>query len=330
MVTFLSGGTGTPKLLSGVIGNEDIIVVGNTGDDIEMGNMIICPDLDTVMYLFSGLLDRKKWWGMENDTFKTHKLLTEFAEKSGWNGEPQFLPEEDQMRGRKIARWRRFSRDSEFMKIGDMDRAIHSFRSSRIDSGDNLTEITEKLCTMLGAEIELLPMSNDPISSMVITERGKMHFQSFWVGYKGKLKVKGVEYEGSEMAKPTEEVSNALKDKVIIGPSNPVTSIGPIRAINGIEKLLWKTKVVAVSPFIGDKTFSGPVKKLMESMGMRPDTSGFVDAYPFVDAFVIDKGDKTKIDRTVVKTDIRMNCRSDSIRVYEACCEALKNIDDNL
>ena len=87
MVTFLSGGTGTPKLLSGIIGNEDVVVVGNTGDDIEIGNMIVCPDLDTVMSLFSGLLDRKKWWGVENDTFQTHKLLVEFAEKSGWNGE---------------------------------------------------------------------------------------------------------------------------------------------------------------------------------------------------------------------------------------------------
>ena len=330
MVTFLSRGTGKPKLLSGIIGNEDVVVVGNTGDDIEIGNMIVCPDLDTVMYLFSGLLDRKKWWGVENDTFQTHKLLVEFAEKSGWNGEPQFLPEEDQIRGRKISRGRRFSRNSEFMKIGDIDRAVHNFRSSRIDSGDDLTEITEKLCNMLGAEIELLPMSNDPVSSMILTERGKMHFQSFWAGYKGKLKVKGVEYEGSKIAKPTEKVVNALKNKVIIGPSNPVTSVGPIRSIKGIEKLLWKTKVVAVSPFIGDKTFSGPIKKLMESVGMVPNTSGFVDAYPFVDVFVIDSEDETKIDRPVVKTNIKMNCKADSIRVYEACCEALENIDGDL
>ena len=326
MITFLSGGTGTPKLLSGMPHNADTIVIGNTGDDIEMGDLLVCPDLDTVMYLSSGILDRKKWWGIKGDTFDTHDYLVGLAKEKGWDGNPNFLKKDEQTNGKKIANWRRFSGGEEFMKIGDRDRLFHKLRSCLIEEGKTLTEVTENLCSVLKASVKLLPMSDDPVSSILQTDLGEMHFQAFWAGWKGKPEVENIEFRGAETAKTTRFVVDALKNEVIIGPSNPVTSIGPILSLKGVEELLSETKVVAVSPFIGDKSFSGPIKKLMMAKGYEANTSGLMEMYPFVDVFVIDSNDKTRIDRPMVRTDIRIDCKSDAMRVYEACLKAFEKV----
>tara|TARA_B000000460_G_C21487074_1_gene379810 strand:- start:196 stop:1185 length:990 start_codon:yes stop_codon:yes gene_type:complete len=327
MITFLSGGTGTPKLLSGMPHNADTVVIGNTGDDIEMGDLLVCPDLDTVMYLSSGILDRKKWWGIKGDTFDTHDYLVGLAKEKGWNGNPNFLKKDEQTNGKKIANWRRFSGGEEFMKIGDRDRLFHKLRSCLIEEGKTLTEVTENLCSVLKAGVKLLPMSDDPVSSILQTDLGEMHFQAFWTGWKGKPEVENIEFRGAETAKTTRFVVDALKNEVIIGPSNPVTSIGPILSLKGVEELLSETKVVAVSPFIGDKSFSGPIKKLMMTKGYEANTSGLMEMYPFVDVFVVDSNDKKRMNRPVVRTDIRIGCKADATRVYEACLKAFEKVE---
>jgi LPPG:FO 2-phospho-L-lactate transferase len=196
-----------------------------------------------------------------------------------------------------------------------------------IEEGKTLTEVTENLCSVLKAGVKLLPMSDDPVSSILKTDQGEMHFQAFWAGWKGKPEVESIEFRGSETAKATRLVVDALKNEVIIGPSNPVTSIGPILSLEGVEELLSETKVVAVSPFIGGESFSGPIKKLMIANGYDANTAGLMEMYPFVDAFVIDSTDKTKMDRPVVKTNIRIDGKVDAVRVYESCLKAFEEVD---
>ena len=327
MVTFLAGGTGTPKLLAGadpVFAPTETTVVGNTGDDIELGGHLVCPDLDTVLFLEGEVLDRERWWGIEGDTTETHERLRELADAAGLTAGPRYLPDDLQTAGRDIARWRRFSGVAEFMEIGDRDRAVHITRTSLLDEGHTLTEVTERLADAFGLERTLLPMSDDPVASIVHTDQGSMHFQEFWVAHRAAPAVESVEFRGAESAAPTDEVLTALTEPVIIGPSNPVTSIGPMTAMDAFRDALDRTPVVAVSPFVGDEVFSGPAAKLMAAVGHEPSTHGVADAYDAVDAFVLDEADGTDLGRPVVRTDTTLDTPADAERVARACREALE------
>jgi LPPG:FO 2-phospho-L-lactate transferase len=329
MVTFLSGGTGTPKLLAGsdvVFPPEETTVVGNTGDDVELGGLLVCPDLDTVLFLDGGVLDQETWWGIADDTAETHEFVHEIADRAGLDAGPQYLPDEVQTAGREIARWRRFSGVGEFMHIGDRDRAVHLTRISLIDEGRSLTEVMEILADAFGLERTLLPMSDDPVATLVHTPGGRMHFQEYWVAHEGRPTVDGVEFRGAENATATAEVMAALAEPVVIGPSNPVTSIGPMLAVDGIERALAETSVVAISPFVEDEVFSGPAADLMAGVGQDPSTAGVAEAYPFADAFVLDEADGTDLDRPVVRTDTSMDDDGDAARVARAVTDALETV----
>lgn len=327
MTTFLAGGTGTPKLLAGsdaVFPPSETVVVGNTGDDIELGGVLVSPDLDTVLFLDGGVLDRETWWGIEDDSSTTHDELHRIAEHAGVAPEPRYLPDEQQIAGREIARWRRFSGVGEFMQIGDRDRAVHVTRTSLLDEGTTLTEATETLADAFGLDRTLLPMSNDPVATIVHTPERAMHFQEFWVGHDGEPSIETVEFRGAADAEPTERVLDALAQPVVIGPSNPVTSIGPMLSMERFEQALFETTVVAVSPFVGDQLFSGPAAKLMRAVGYDASTAGVAEAYPFVDAFVLDGDDPTALDRPVVRTDTTLDTGTDADRVARAVSEALE------
>jgi len=324
MVTFLAGGTGTPKLLAGV-DRDDVTVVANTGDDVVLGGHLVCPDLDTVLFMEGEVLDRETWWGITGDTTETHDRLHTLAEAAGLEGGPRYLPEDRQTSGREIARWRRFSGVAEFMLIGDRDRAVHITRTSLLDEGYSLTEVTRTLADAFDCDLDLLPMSDDPIASMIHTPAGAMHFQAFWVAHRGEPAVEDVEFRGAGRAEATDAVLEALADPVVIGPSNPVTSIGPMTAIDGIREALAETPVVAVSPFVEDRAFSGPAATLMEGVGYEPSTRGVAEAYPFADAFVLDDADGTDLDRPVVRTDTHIDGEGDAKRVWRACQRALEN-----
>jgi LPPG:FO 2-phospho-L-lactate transferase len=327
MVTFLSGGTGTPKLLAGageVFDPADLAVVANTGDDVELGGLMVCPDLDTVLFERGGVLDRERWWGIDGDSTETHNELRSLSERAGFEAGPRYLADERQTDGPQLARWRRFSGISEFMTIGDRDRALHLLRTSLLNEGHTLTETTKRLADAFSLDIALLPMSDDPVATMVHTPEGAIHFQEFWVAHGGEPAVEDVEFRGTERAAPTEEVLDALSEPVVIGPSNPVTSIGPLLALDGVPEALAETTVVAVSPFVGDRLFSGPAAKLMEAVGLEANTSGMVESYPFADAFVVDERDPTSLGRPTVTTDIGIEDAEDSARVVRAVADALE------
>ena len=329
MLTFLAGGTGTPKLLAGATDRfspSELAVVANTGDDIELGGLLVCPDVDTVIFQAAGELDTARWWGIENDSHETNRELHRLADAAGLDDGPQYLPPDQQTSGREIARWRRFSGIAEFMTIGDRDRAVHITRTSLLDAGHSLTEATAVLTEAFDVELTVLPMSDEPVATLVETPDGTMHFEEYWVAHRGDVSVEAIEYRGSDRAGPTAEVSEALTDPVIIGPSNPVTSIGPILSLPGVRSALESTPVVAVSPFIEDELFSGPAADLMAATGMEPTTQGVADAYPFADAFVLDSEDATELDRPTVRTDITIDTEGDSRRVIDASWEALQNV----
>ncbi|WP_226012696.1 2-phospho-L-lactate transferase [Halomicrobium salinisoli] len=327
MVTFLSGGTGTPKLLAGadaVFDPAETTVVGNTGDDVVLGGHLVCPDVDTVLFHDGGVLDRETWWGIDDDTAETHEELRRLADEADLGSGPRFLPPERQTEGREIGRWRRFSGVAEFMHIGDRDRAVHVTRTSLLDEGQSLTEATRVLADAFGLERSLLPMSDDPVATLIHTPDGIQHFQEWWVGRGGEPTVEDVEFRGADDAATTDAVDAALDDPVVIGPSNPVTSIGPMLAVPGFEAALRETTVVAVSPFVGDEVFSGPAADLMAALGREPSTAGVADSYPFADAFVLDEADPTELDRPVVRTDTAIDGDDDSERVARAVAEALE------
>ncbi len=327
MVTFLAGGTGTPKLLDGaaaVFDPADTAVVANTGDDVELGGHLVCPDVDTVLFSEGGVLNRERWWGIDGDTTETHDELHRLADAAGFDAGSRYLPDDAQTAGRDIARWRRFSGVAEFMEIGDRDRAVHVTRTGLLDEGRTLTEATRTLAEAFGVDVDLVPMSDDPVATLIHTPDGTLHFQEYWVAERAEPTVEDVEFRGADDAEPSPAALDALDDEVVVGPSNPVTSIGPMLAVPGFEAALRDTTVVAVSPFVEDDVFSGPAADLMAGVGEEPSTAGVADVYPFADAFVLDDADGTDLDRPVVRTDTRMDDAADAERVAEACAEALE------
>lgn len=265
MIIF-SGGTGTPKLLDGlkeILPSEELTVVVNTAEDLWVSGNLITPDLDTVLYLFSDQIDRKKWWGIENDTFRTYERMQELGVE-------------------------------ESMKLGDRDRATHIIRSNLIRDGASLTDATVKLASLFGIDANILPMSDDPVSTYIETLKGVMHFQDFWIGNHGGPDVLGVDIRGVSEASIAKKVLEALEkdDRVLIGPSNPITSIGPIISLPGMRELLMQKKVVAVSPIIGNAPVSGPAGKLMQACGLEVSSMGVAEYYQdFLDVFVFDERD---------------------------------------
>ena len=333
MVTFLAGGTGTPKLLDGatrVWDPAEVAVVANTGDDVELGGHLVCPDVDTVLFAGGGVLDRETWWGIDDDTTATHAEIRRLADEVGLGTEPRYLDAKAQTAGREIARWRRFSGVGEFMEIGDRDRAVHVTRTGLLDEGRTLTEAVRVLADAFDLDVALLPMSDDPVATLVHTAAGEtIHFQEYWVARRGEPAVVDVEFRGADDAEPTPAVRDALADPVVIGPSNPVTSVGPMLALPGFEAALSETPVVAVSPFVGDEVFSGPAADLMAGVGRDPSTAGVAEAYPFADAFVLDADDATDLpDRHVERTDTRIDDAADAERVARACERALAAVSD--
>jgi LPPG:FO 2-phospho-L-lactate transferase len=334
MTTFLSGGTGTPKLLAGaesVFDPAETTVVANTGDDVELGGLLVCPDVDTVLFEQGDLLDLETWWGIADDTTETHEELHDLAEAADLAKGPRYLPAEVQTSGRHLASWRRFSGVAEFMELGDRDRAVHLTRTSLLDEGYNLTEVTRLLADAFDAPVDVVPMSDDPVASIVHTPEesdeydDEMHFQEFWVAHRGDPEVDHVEFRGGEEADPAPAALGAIEEgPVVVGPSNPVTSIGPMLAIEELHDALDDATVVAVSPFVEDEVFSGPAADLMAGVGFDPSTAGVAEAYPFADAFVLDDEDDTDLDRPVVKTDTEMNDAADAERVARAVADALE------
>ncbi|MDW7732304.1 MAG: 2-phospho-L-lactate transferase [Methanolobus sp.] len=297
MIIF-SGGTGTPKLLNGfrkVISEKGITVVVNTAEDLWVSGNLVTPDIDTVLYLFSDRIDLKKWWGIEGDTFRTHEAMKSLGHR-------------------------------ERMMLGDLDRATHVMRSNYLREGNTLTEAIMKLSDSMGIKARVFPMSDDPVSTTIVTPSGKMHFQDFWIANRGEPEVLDVFQEGIDRAAISPAVLRALEneDEVLIGPSNPITSIGPIIGLPGMVDILRTKKVIAVSPIIGNEPVSGPAGKLMHARGIDVSSAGVAAYYSeFVDTFIIDNQDAIEdaafedVGCKVVRADTMMRSVDVSVGLSE-------------
>jgi LPPG:FO 2-phospho-L-lactate transferase len=291
MITFLSGGTGTPKLLRGmqkVMDRHEIAVIVNTAEDIWISGNHISPDLDTVMYLFAGILNTDTWWGIRNDTFTTHEET------------------------------KRFGID-EFIAIGDRDRAVHIARGEMLRNGMRLTNATKLLCDRFGVRETVLPMTDTEVTTQVRTDLGLIHFQEYWVRAKGALEIHEVVRFSEEPPVATEEILAEIEasDAVVIGPSNPVTSILPILECEGIRQAISTKTVIAISPFIGTAPVSGPAAELMRARGFEPSSKGVLDCYgEIVDIFVQDTRDPVDAG-TSVRTDTLMTDEEKSIALAQ-------------
>ena len=300
----LSGGTGTPKLLQGLrklIPDEKITVIVNTAEDIMISGNLVSPDVDTVLYLFSGQLDDAKWWGVRNDTFHTHNAL----KKMGIN---------------------------EKLMIGDTDRATHVYRSELMRKGASLTEATSQLSTTLRIRARVLPMCDDTVETMITTPHGQMHFQDFWIGAHGEPDVLDVKIKGLEKASTSREVMEALgsDDNVIIGPSNPITSIGPILSIKHIRGILSFKKVIAISPIIGNAPVSGPAGKFMKACGFSISSKGVAEFYgDILDMMIIDERDTANEKNFPVRT-VRSDTMMTSVEKSEALARCVLELFEKL
>ena len=274
MITFLSGGTGTPKLLRGVqkvMDRHEIAVVVNTAEDIWISGNHISPDVDTVMYLFAGILNTDTWWGVRNDTFTTHEEAT------------------------------RLGLD-EFITIGDRDRGVHIARGEMLRNGMRLTNVTKILCERFGVRETVLPMTDSEVTTQVMTDLGLIHFQEYWIRAKGKIDIRKVVRTFDNPPVATDEVLTTIEasDAVVIGPSNPITSIYPILSCEGLKPALKDKFVIAVSPFIGHAPVSGPAGALMEAAGYEPSAIGTFNCYNGLpDIFVQDIRDEVQVSHSV-------------------------------
>ena len=274
MITFLSGGTGTPKLLRGmqkVMDRHEISVIVNTAEDIWISGNHISPDVDTVMYLFAGILNTDTWWGIRSDTFTTHEEITRLG-------------------------------IDEFIAIGDKDRAVQVARGEMMRNGMRLTNVTKILCERLGVRENVLPMTDTEVTTQVKTDLGFIHFQEYWVRAKGKIEIQEVVRSFNEPPVATQEVLETIgaSDAVVIGPSNPITSILPILSCDGMKEALRDKVVIAVSPFIGNAPVSGPAAALMTAAGFEPSSSGTFNCYGgFTDLFVQDIRDPVTVSHSV-------------------------------
>jgi LPPG:FO 2-phospho-L-lactate transferase len=268
-ITALGGGVGASKLLLGlyeVMDPAGLTIIVNTGDDIVLHGLKISPDLDIVTYTLAGIVDHAKGWGFRGETFHALKRLAALGRADWFN-------------------------------LGDRDLATHIHRSALLEEGRTLSEATESIRTALGVKARILPMSDDPVPTIIESNEGAMHFQKYLVKRRAEPVVEGIRFAGVKQALPAPGVLEAIREarRIIVCPSNPLISIGPILAIPGVREGLRASKddVVAVCPIVGGKSLKGPSDKMLEQLGYEATALGVAKLYTdFTGTFVIDPADK--------------------------------------
>src|SRR2546421_2167238 len=268
MIVVLAGGVGAARFLQGlvqVVPQNEITVIGNTGDDREFYGLHVSPDLDIVTYTLAGVVDEAHGWGIRNDTYNTMSQLTRYG-------------------------------NEDWFMLGDRDLATHIQRTNLLRQGKTLSEITGALCKKFGLDIQLLPMTNQPVATHIHTPAGLFHFQEYMVQRHCADEVQDVIFVGADEAQPAPGVLDALKDAeaILLAPSNPIVSIGSILAVPGIHDVLHEASgmIVAVSPIIGGAPIKGPADKLMSGLGMEVSAVGVARCYrDFLDVMIVDEQD---------------------------------------
>jgi len=277
-VVCLAGGVGGAKLADGlqqIVAPGDLTVIVNTGDDLERHGLTVCPDHDTVLYTLAGVADPVQGWGIAGETFEVAAALAGLGEET-------------------------------WFRLGDRDLATHLFRTERLRAGARPTEVATELADRLGVRTRILPMTDSSVRTRVRTDAGWLDFQDYFVRLRQQPEVLEVRFEGAAAAAITPEVREALRsaEVIVVAPSNPIVSIGPILAVAGLtdEITAARTRGVAsvgVSGIIGGKALRGPADRMLASLGHEPSALGVARGYAAIgllDAFVIDHADAALAD----------------------------------
>jgi LPPG:FO 2-phospho-L-lactate transferase len=310
MIVVLTGGSGGAKFVEGlrrVVPAEDITIIVNTGDDHDWWGLHVSPDLDSITYALAGMLSSERGWGVRGDTFYCLQAMKEL-------GEPYWF------------------------SVGDRDLATHILRTKLLSQGHTLAEATQLIAERLNLKSRILPMSNMRVETRVDTPSGEFSFEEYFVQRWYQDPVNGVRFAGASAAKPAPGVLDAIAgaQAILIAPSNPVTSLGPILAVPGIRDALVNSpaQVVAVSPIIGRAAVSGPAASLMAAQGLEVSIAGVAEAYgSFLDALVVHDSDATAAhslanDHLQVHcTNILMRSADDKARVAQVALDLARPRD---
>ncbi len=272
----LAGGVGAAKFIEGLANEVDpelLKIIINTGDDIELFGLTLCPDIDIITYTLAGLIDNNKGWGFKEETFNCLSRLKVFYGFDWFNA-------------------------------GDKDLATHIYRTDLLKKGLTKAEATKRVCEKLGVKSELIPMCNETVETYIKTPQGEMHFEEFFIKHQCQLEILSVEFKGIENSRPVEGVLEYIEKakRIIVCPSNPIVSIGTIIQVNGIKDALIKAreKIFAISPIIEGATVKGPADKLMKNAGFEVSCVGVAKYYQdFLGNFIVDNKDcnlKPKIE----------------------------------
>jgi LPPG:FO 2-phospho-L-lactate transferase len=298
MILALTGGTGGAKLVQGLaaeIDPADLTIICNTADDAIFHGLHVSPDIDTIVYTLAGLNDEQKGWGLAGESFVALEQLRRLGEEV-------------------------------WFKLGDKDLAMHILRTQLLRQGITLSGVTQRIRTALDVKSQILPMSDDRIETRIVTSGGEISFQEYFVRERWAPEVKQVFFAGIDRSKPAPQVLQAIRNAagIVICPSNPVTSIGPILTVPGVRQTLRESgrRIVGVSPIIAQAAISGPAHTLMRANGLEPSVRGVAKGYAdILDVLMIDPedqpvyGDIEKLGVKAVSANIRMNSLADKRRL---------------
>ncbi len=275
MILVLAGGVGAARFLAGLIQAVDpseVVTVVNTGDDTELHGLSISPDIDTVTYTLAQAIDPERGWGLRDETWRAMGALERFesVRPDGSSAAP---------------RW---------FNLGDTDLATHFYRTARLREGATLADVTDEVRRAFGLSLSIVPMSNESVRTMVHLEDGAVSFQEYFVKLRHSVPVTGVEFVGADSATFIDPQIIAAASTIVIAPSNPIVSIGPIRALSGVEDALRarRNDVVAVSPIVAGAALKGPADRMLVELGHEPTVVGVARMYaPIAATLIIDEQD---------------------------------------
>lgn len=275
MIVVLAGGVGAARFLSGlaqVAPASEITTVVNTGDDTELHGLSISPDIDTVTYTLAGAIDPGRGWGLRDETWHAMAALEKFE---------SVRPTDSSA----APRW---------FNLGDSDLATHFYRTARLREGATLHEVTDEIRRAFNVDITIVPMTNDSVRTMVHLENGSVSFQEYFVRLRHAVPVTAVDFVGAESARFIDLSLITTADTIVIAPSNPIVSIGPIRALSGVDASLAgrRDDVVAISPIVAGAALKGPADRMLTELGHEPTVVGVARMYaPICATMVIDEQD---------------------------------------
>ena len=304
MITVLTGGTGGAKFVDGlrqVVPAQDITLIVNTGDDLMWWGLYVSPDIDSITYVLAGLLSRERGWGVKGDTFFCLQAMGQLAQPTWFH-------------------------------VGDRDLAIHILRSKLLAEGKTLSEVTGEISDKLGVKARILPMTNSRVETRVGTPSGELSFDEYFVQRWYQDPVQSIRFAGAADSEPAPGVIEAIvsADTVLLAPSNPVTSIGPILAVPGVREALQRTKarIAAVSPIVAGEAVAGPAGILMASQGLPVSIAGVAHAYhDFLDLLVVDVRDAPAAEE-LRKTGLRVHTAKSIMRTAEEKADLARAVLD--